>query len=51
MEHTIVSGIMQSAEDNNIIVPEQHGFRQGHSCETQLLILADELMQNLQSGK
>ena len=42
---------MQYAEDNNIIVPEQNEFRHGHSRETQLLGLADELTQNLQLGK
>lgn len=51
MEHIVVSRITQYTEDNNIIVPEQLGFKHGCSCETQLLSLADELTQNLQSGK
>ena len=43
MEHIVVnvSSIMHCAEDNNIITPEQHGFRHGHSCESQLLCQAD----------
>jgi hypothetical protein len=51
MEHIVVSHIMRYAEDNDIIVPQQHGFRKGRSCETQLLGLYDELTCDLQAGR
>ncbi|XP_076434604.1 uncharacterized protein LOC143274619 [Babylonia areolata] len=37
MEHIITSHIMSHVENNEILCPEQHGFRRGRSCETQLL--------------
>ena len=43
MEPTVVSRIMQYAEDNNMIVPEQYGFRNGCLFKMQLLGLADKL--------
>lgn len=51
MEHVVVSNIMEFAENNNILVPEQHGFRRRRSCETQLLGLMDEITHDLQAGK
>ena len=42
---------MQYAEEYNIIVPEQHGFRRGRSCGMQLPGPTDELTQDLRSGK
>ena len=38
LEHTIFSSIMGHADHHNIITPHQHGFRKGHSCESQLLV-------------
>ena len=32
----------------NILTPVQHGFRSKLSCETQLLLTADEFMQNFE---
>ena len=29
----------------------QHGFREKRSCETQLIVLVDELAKNMQMGK
>ena len=34
----------------NILCSHQHGFRTGHSCETQLLTTLDDLAYNLNSG-
>ena len=37
-------------EKHNILTSLNHGFRSGYSCETQLLITIDDLMQNYNSG-
>jgi hypothetical protein len=42
---------MQHAEKNNILYPLQHGFRKGHSCETQLIEFVDDISKNLQEGR
>ncbi len=34
-------------DDNNILCPDQHGFRSGRSCLTQMLSHFDEVMQGL----
>ncbi|MEG7525297.1 MAG: reverse transcriptase domain-containing protein, partial [Chromatiales bacterium] len=43
MEHVLVSNLMKHAEENNSFYPLQRGFRQGLSCETQLLEFLDHL--------
>ena len=50
MEHIIVSNLMTHLETQNILCPEQHGFRRGHSCETQLLEFVEEVGDGLDSG-
>ena len=50
MEHILVSQIMSHLENNNILVTNQHGFRKGHSCETQLLELTNDITRNLDEG-
>ena len=42
MEHIIVSAVRDFSEQQNILHPEQHGFRRGHACESQLLGFVDE---------
>ena len=51
MEHIIASHIMSHLEKNSILCPEQHGFRCGRSCETQLLGYVDETSEKLGEGK
>ena len=51
LEHIIVSAVMCHFEENSILTDNQHGFRRGRSCETQLLELVEELTMNLESGK
>ena len=51
LEHIIVSAVMHHSEENIILTDNQHGFRRGRSCETQLLELVEELATNLESGK
>jgi hypothetical protein len=50
MEHVIVHAITKHMEKNNLLHPEQHGFRRQRSCETQLIGLVDELTQELENG-
>ena len=42
MEHILASKIMKHGEENNNLYPLQHGFRKGHSCETQLIEFVDD---------
>ena len=42
----IACNIMKHLESNNILYNLQHGFRQGRSCEAQLISLVDDLTQN-----
>jgi len=51
MEHVIVSELMSHLENNNILRPEQHGFRKARSCETQLLDFTEELFDTMENGK
>ena len=37
--------------EQNILSELQHGFREKRSCETQLIMLVDELSKSMQSGK
>ena len=44
------SNIYKHLENNNILCNNQSGFRNGHSCEIQLLTTVDELLKNLNLG-
>ena len=46
LEHIIYSGISHHLEEHNVIRNEQHGFRSGCSCETQLLITIHDFANN-----
>jgi outer membrane lipopolysaccharide assembly protein LptE/RlpB len=50
MEHIIVHTAMKHLENNNILCPQQHGFRKERSCETQLLELVEELTTSVAAG-
>ena len=50
LEHIIYSNIFEHLHKYNILCSHQHGFRTGHSCETQLLTILDDLAYNLNSG-
>ena len=51
MEHIIASNIMTHGDDNNILYPLQHGFRQKRSCELQLLGFISDLTNNMEENK
>ena len=50
MEHILTSQIMKHANDHNILYGLQHGFREGRSCETQLVEFINDLANNMQNG-
>ena len=50
LEHIICKHILKHLEQHNILTPLQHGFRSGHSCETQLIITLNDLMKSYDSN-
>ena len=46
----MVSNIMHQYDQHQILSNLQHGFLEGHSCETQLIALADDLAKEMQNG-
>ena len=51
LEHIITSSNVKHFTHHNIFYELQHGFREKRSCETQLLMLVDELSKHMQKGK
>ncbi len=47
LEHIIHSNMMTHFETHNLLNNEQHGFRRGRSCETQLALTVHDLAQIL----
>ena len=45
MERIIRKYLLQHFDNNNLLSPEQHGFRQGRSCTTQLLSVTEDWSQ------
>ena len=41
-EHIIFSNVAKHLERYSILTPKQHGFRSGHSCESQLICAIDD---------
>jgi len=39
MEHAVHSNFMKHLEQHNILTHQQHGFRKGRSCESQLILM------------
>ena len=50
LEHIVYSSISRFLSDNHILSPRQHGFRSGHSCETQLILSIDDWSKSLDRG-
>ena len=50
MEHILFSNIVQHLDKNSILMDAQHGFRQKHSCETQLITIIEDMTCNLSNG-
>ena len=49
MEHIIFHSILDHLNKYDIINPNQHGFRPGLSCQTQLVLLVDEVLKAMDS--
>ena len=47
MEHIICHHIMEHLQKNHILTDQQHGFRHGFSCQTQLVALVEDLLHNM----
>lgn len=50
LEHIIYSQIINYLEEQTIIFKQQHGFRKGYSCDTQLTGFVHDLHSSLDSG-
>ena len=50
MEHILSSQIMNHLESHNVLTSTQFGFWQRHSCESQLLLTADDFARYLDSN-
>ena len=50
MKHILLSNIMKHLDKNSILKDAKHGFRKKHSCETQLIIINDDMTCNLFIG-
>ncbi len=44
LEHIICHNVRDHLDKHDMLMPLQQGFRQGHSCETQLLVTLHDLM-------
>ena len=51
MEHVIHKQIMIHLNRNNILVNFQHGFREKHSCESQLIMTVESIQRYLNRNK
>ena len=51
MEHIIFHNIMNHLNANDILIKNQCGFRSGHSCATQLIILKENTLHGLDHQK
>ena len=51
MEHVIFHSLMTHLSANNVLIENQHGFRSGHSCATQLITLTEDILYALDHQK
>ena len=51
LEHKVASNLTKHLTNSNILFELQHGFRENRSCETQLVMLVDEISKSMQMGK
>ena len=50
MEHILVRHMLRHFDDKNIISDKRHGFKKGHSCETQLITTVNNLLASADVG-
>ena len=51
MEHVLYTSIMDHLTQRQILSNQQYGFRQGHSCETQLINIVEDVQRALDQQK
>ena len=51
LEHILHTNVMSHLDDHNVLCPQQHGFRKGHSCETQLIGTIQDVAADLDNKK
>ena len=51
MEHIMTSNLVKHLNEHNILFDLQLGSREKRSCETQLVMLVEDLARSLQEGK
>ena len=51
LEHIIASQLVKHMNSHGLLYELQHGFRENPSCETQLIMLVEELARNASAGK
>ena len=51
MEHIVYSNIMQHLDNFDILTDKQHGFRRNRSCESQLILTANDFASALDKGR
>ena len=50
MEAIVADALRQFLEDNRLLTPYQHGFRNGHSCTSNLLLTRNDWSKHLDAG-
>jgi len=50
MEHIIYSSVSKHLEYHGVLIPRQHGFRPGFSCETQLVFCINDWAKSMDRG-
>ena len=51
LEHIVASNLSKYLANSNLLFELQHRFREKRSCETQLVMLVNEIAKNMQMGK
>ena len=51
LKHIFYTAIIKHLVIHNILTNAQHGFRQGHSCDSQLLLTVHDIATGLNNGK
>ena len=51
LEHIICGHMLKHLEKHKVLTNLNHGFRSGYSCETQLVITINDLIQSFDKGK
>jgi len=50
MEHVIASYLRQVRDKNDWLYEGQHGFRQGYSCESQVITVCQDIADSMDNG-